>query len=305
MYVVLFIIEEKLYRILMDDGQSVSAGTGKKDDVRIEELNNGKVRFSIKKDQIFLSGKKIPGFTDITVRLDDEDNKRVVCSSPHMEVRWSRYLGEAEKHVKLSYDCQVRIGRSRKNDVVINIGYVSRAHLIVRCADGEIRVEDTESTNGLYLNGNRIQKALMRSGDVLDIRFIRIRLVNYELIFENVGNSLQINNTEDRRANNKNADAGVDNIDMQYHRSPRVREELPGEEIVLSHVPGKMRGDFGSRGRFVSLLSSGAMVGATFATGVFCLLLPPLRNVRREDFLYRGSARRTAGSRRSHISSRS
>lgn len=43
-----------------------------------------------------------------------------------------------------------------------------------------------------YLNGKRIKKAKMKSGDVLSILSISILLINGELYFENTGNKISI-----------------------------------------------------------------------------------------------------------------
>ena len=60
------------------------------------------------------------------------------------------------------------IGRSIKNDVVINDPKVSGQHCRLSGAGGAFYVEDLSSTNGTYVNDNRIHaRTQLKSGDTL------------------------------------------------------------------------------------------------------------------------------------------
>ena len=65
---------------------------------------------------------------------------------------------------------QLTIGRSAGNDLVMADPEVSRRHIrIVRRADG-FAVEDTGSTNGTFVNGQRITHlTLLQDGDTIDL----------------------------------------------------------------------------------------------------------------------------------------
>ena len=54
-----------------------------------------------------------------------------------------------------------------------------------------------------------------------------------------------------------------------YHRSPRIRESLPVDEVRLSHLPNKPQRFSIRKANFLPLLSSGAMAGASFAMSSF------------------------------------
>lgn len=46
---------------------------------------------------------------------------------------------------------------------------VSRLHCRLTAGATELEVEDLESTNGTYVNGARVSRAVMRSGDRLTV----------------------------------------------------------------------------------------------------------------------------------------
>ena len=57
-----------------------------------------------------------------------------------------------------------RIGRSAENDIVLaEERNVSAYHLEIRNADGLYRIHDLQSTNGTYLNGERISEAVVEA----------------------------------------------------------------------------------------------------------------------------------------------
>jgi pSer/pThr/pTyr-binding forkhead associated (FHA) protein len=62
------------------------------------------------------------------------------------------------------------IGREVKNDIVINDGEVSRQHVRFSEQDDGYRVEDLASTNGTFVNGQRLSGSMaLRPGDILGL----------------------------------------------------------------------------------------------------------------------------------------
>jgi signal transduction histidine kinase len=61
------------------------------------------------------------------------------------------------------------VGRSPNNDIVLEDSDVSRRHCLLKLHNHDFDVEDLGSRNGTYLNGRRIEKAHLRSGDLLQI----------------------------------------------------------------------------------------------------------------------------------------
>ena len=64
---------------------------------------------------------------------------------------------------------EVRIGREVDNDLVLADPSVSRHHAAVRLEDGAWFAYDRGSTNGVLLNGKPIERAAVRSGDMVRV----------------------------------------------------------------------------------------------------------------------------------------
>ena len=70
----------------------------------------------------------------------------------------------------------------RKNaDFPLNDRYVSAAHAVVYFgADGVIVLRDLDSRNGTFLNGRRVEKAVLSIGDVVTVGLTEIELIDIE-----------------------------------------------------------------------------------------------------------------------------
>jgi len=60
---------------------------------------------------------------------------------------------------------EIVIGRSSELDMVLVEEMVSRRHARIAVEEGEITIEDLGSTNGTFVNGEKIQKGALREGD--------------------------------------------------------------------------------------------------------------------------------------------
>ena len=72
-----------------------------------------------------------------------------------------------------------RIGRSFSADIRLDDPTVSRRHaLIVRTDEGDLRVLDDRSLNGLHVNGEQVEWSHLRDGDELEVGRYRLHLVD-------------------------------------------------------------------------------------------------------------------------------
>ena len=61
------------------------------------------------------------------------------------------------------------LGRSDEADVVIDSQLLSRRHCVFRKNGPQVRVQDLDSSNGVYLNGTRAHGADLYEGDTVQI----------------------------------------------------------------------------------------------------------------------------------------
>jgi serine/threonine protein kinase len=77
-------------------------------------------------------------------------------------------ISESGKQVRLFTPSTV-IGRSAECDLVVKAPDVSKRHCRILLAAGQVVVEDLDSSNGTYLNGEQIERAELHDGDELDL----------------------------------------------------------------------------------------------------------------------------------------
>jgi len=72
----------------------------------------------------------------------------------------------------------LKIGRSRENDIVLDHPSLSGTHArLLRDPSGEWRIVDLESSNGMFVNGEAFGKARLRNGDLLELGEVKLRFV--------------------------------------------------------------------------------------------------------------------------------
>ena len=71
----------------------------------------------------------------------------------------------------------LRIGRDERLDIWINHKSISHEHAEVQVTNGKVTVFDLESVNGMRVNGVKASRAILESGDVLELGEVRFRFV--------------------------------------------------------------------------------------------------------------------------------
>ena len=72
---------------------------------------------------------------------------------------------------------RIVVGRNNSCDLRIPLSSVSREHCEILIADDKIKVKDLGSSNGTYLNNNRIKEKMLEAGDELSIGRVVFTLV--------------------------------------------------------------------------------------------------------------------------------
>lgn len=99
--------------------------------------------------------------------LDAEDAPRLVVLS-------SEFKGQ-------EYSCirtEMKIGRTEDNDIVIDHRSLSRTHAkLVREDNGEWRILDMQSANGMTVNGEPYAQSSLNNGDTIELGHVKLRFV--------------------------------------------------------------------------------------------------------------------------------
>jgi pSer/pThr/pTyr-binding forkhead associated (FHA) protein len=68
------------------------------------------------------------------------------------------------------------VGRARRADFVVDAALVSRLHCRLEAGEEALEVFDLSSTNGTYVNGKRVERARLGSGDFLRVGRVELRV---------------------------------------------------------------------------------------------------------------------------------
>ena len=69
------------------------------------------------------------------------------------------------------------IGRKPDNDIQIDNLAISGHHAVITCITNDAFLEDQNSTNGTYLNGQQVKKNVLRNNDVIELGKYRIKYI--------------------------------------------------------------------------------------------------------------------------------
>ena len=109
-------------------------------------------------------------------KIDGYRNDRV--SPPKKAERITRQLiGSADgKELRFPlFRDRLSIGRTRHNDIQLDLRFVSRRHAVIATDNKATRIIDWGSRNGVYVNKKRITEKILKSGDVITIGLTNLR----------------------------------------------------------------------------------------------------------------------------------
>jgi len=98
-------------------------------------------------------------------------------SQPGLHVAWLVVASGPRRGRDIQVRKTTNIGREAKNHVILDDETVSAEHARIRFENGAYVLYDQASSNGTMLNGERIQKAMLRDED-------RITIGRLQLVFK-------------------------------------------------------------------------------------------------------------------------
>lgn len=82
------------------------------------------------------------------------------------------------------------LGRHSENDIFINVDGISRKHAVISVVADGLEIEDLDSSNGTFVNGEKITKQPIKIGD-------EIKLDNIRFLIQSPGTSAKQNQSGD------------------------------------------------------------------------------------------------------------
>lgn len=260
--------EDSIFHYKMEKYSQISFGNHRKDTVNVPDMKHAQVIVNWKKTGMNLVVKEPYDYSGNVQNADFMNQIIVLDRMTRTAVLFTEAVGISSHTLKLPYQCAVNIGRAEDNTVSVARRYISGKHCVIRSEAGIIYAEDLQSTNGVFVNGKRISKCRLKSGDVISLMNLRIHLKDARLLFEDFGNAFFVREFEQEQAFQMETGAETDKGSvLKYRRSPRTQEQLPSQDITLASPPSKGQKFEKSRGMLASLVGSGAMVASSLAMG--------------------------------------
>jgi hypothetical protein len=122
-----------------------------------------------------------PGIGELTERFDpieclgERVRSQAASHDPQVPGAYVEVQGsERSLLIPLGEDA-VHIGRGLNAELRLDENSVSRRHAILVPGKGGARILDDRSSNGTFVNGERVQQATLRNGDVIALGRVMLR----------------------------------------------------------------------------------------------------------------------------------
>jgi pSer/pThr/pTyr-binding forkhead associated (FHA) protein len=115
-----------------------------------------------------LARKRPQGRIDGGVHAPAEARRELGEAPPPAASDYGQLKGKGVAPVDLR-EGTITVGRGTENDVVLDDPKVSRRHARIRCVGGTCHVQDLDSSNGTFINGERIAEGTLTPGS--EVRF--------------------------------------------------------------------------------------------------------------------------------------
>jgi hypothetical protein len=106
---------------------------------------------------------------------------------------------------------EIVVGRSSDLDMVLVEDMVSRRHARIACSDIEITIEDLGSTNGTFVNGEKIKRATLKEGDRVLIGTSILKVVATD---PSNGAPRRVQESQQRNQSGKTMSGAIDEIPL-------------------------------------------------------------------------------------------
>ena len=226
------VINDRLFSGIVETGGTITFGSGKKDTVQVEGYAAKQITVINRP-----SGLSVKGI-NIDQNNVPMESVVIIDEASQSYMYFTTLIRTSLKKYKVPYRGTIKLGRNQySNEIVIDLPFISRDHLVLKCDSGSIRVEDLDSSIGTFINGKRISIGKLTPGDELNILSLTIKYSNGELTFIGVNEDLTLKEAKDQTAESVMDESDPDKL--VFHKSPRVQESLPSQPVIIANPPSK------------------------------------------------------------------
>ena len=235
------LIKDKLYYRELADNETITIGSdntcempvqGLKKKICVTWQNNRAQITVIGSGKLFKSKSndiKTAKLSDLTWLDGDDDDEQIgVLFSP---------VSQSITRVNLDTNKKITVRRHEntikdpfENRIIVNLPFISTRHMEFIPQNGKWFVRDTGSTNGTFVNGERVTHKEIFPGDVISVFTFRIVHDGNALAFFNDENTLAVKITEKMKKSGSTAYPWFDrreSVGIQLKKDPFVIEKLP------------------------------------------------------------------------------
>lgn len=209
--------------------------------VSIEGINNEWILKSNRKVKIVDSHNDtlknvIMSPLNIYVLVNSAGEKIFVFTEPVSEDRqiFTKYIVKG--------DMDITIGRSEQNDIVYSNKVVSSKHATLTCRNNKWFLQDTNSTNGTFVNKERVSKTELNIGDTIFVMGLKIIIGKNIIAINNPDGQVTVSGKLVKFINQQVAPIDDEDeyelTDTEYfYRSPRFKREVETATFKIDSPP--------------------------------------------------------------------
>ena len=133
------------------------------------------------------------------------------------------------------------IGRTGNNHICFDNKFVSGKHARLAYTGRNWTIEDTNSTNGTYVNGQRVHSKTLVAGDCIYMMGLRMVVGDHYIAMNDPDHKVSLNTVSLQPFTARNASAIQEDVELgdknYFYRSPRFYREIENSEIVIDPPP--------------------------------------------------------------------
>ena len=197
-YIIRISCQDHIWNVDLSDRVTASIGSSEKDTVQIltDGIEKGQVSFFKDESGLFnISGNslfRIVGDTNSPVFFEKIDVWNMYCVEAKDEVFITIHPKQSDwnRMIPIKGIETITIGRNQGNRIILRNGRTSGKHCKIYKEESKYFIKDLGSTNGTYVNGDRITEQELHDGDWISLSIYQILIQNGNLYLFNTGGDI-------------------------------------------------------------------------------------------------------------------